>query len=450
MKKLLRFALLLSVVFCLPNYKLVAQKLGGGGEANPNLKTNVESMKAFQDMRFGMFIHWGPITLRGAEIGWSRGVQVPADDYDNLYKEFNPALFNAKDWVSAAKSAGMKYIVITTKHHDGFCLWDSKYTDYTIMNTPFHRDMLKELADECYKQGILFCTYYSILDWYRSDYTTRHGNDTRPVHPSDMKNYIDYLHNQIKELVMNYHTNLFWFDGEWENSWTHKDGMDLYAFVKSLDDKILINNRVDKGRQGMKGMTQSSIFAGDFGTPEQEIGMLNNEIPWESCITIGKQWAWKPNDTLKTTNECLHTLITTAGSGGNLLFNIGPMPDGRMEQRQLDRLREMGQWLGKYGESIYGTKGGPVIPNSRLVSTYKNNTIYIHLLQWPGNQLVLPAIPNRQVTGVHFINGTILESAVKNGKLSIKLPAKPIDQIDSVVVIELDGPADSIRPFAIL
>lgn len=428
---------------------LPAQNIGGGGEANPNLKTNLTSLKTFQDMRFGMFIHWGPVTLRGTEIGWSRGVEVPVDDYDNLYKEFNPVLFNAKEWVSVAKAAGMKYLVITSKHHDGFCLWDSKYTDYNIMHTPFHRDVLKELSEECRKQGIMFCTYYSILDWHHPDYTTRHGNDQRPVENSDMKKYKEYLHNQVKELVTNYHTNLFWFDGEWEKSWTHEDGMELYSYIRGLNDKILINNRVDKGRPGMKGMTQGSFNAGDFGTPEQEIGQLNNETPWESCITIGQQWAWKPNDSVKPTKECLKILVTTAGSGGNLLFNISPMPDGRMEQRQINRLKEMGQWLGKYGESVYGTKGGPIKPTSDLVSTYKGNKIYIHLLKWPKDELALPLFPGHNIINAHFIGGNHLATASNNGKNLIKIPATPPDNLDSVIVLELDAPAEGIPQIAL-
>ncbi|NOZ63215.1 MAG: alpha-L-fucosidase, partial [Calditrichaeota bacterium] len=154
-----------------------AQSIGGGGEANPDLKTNLESLQNWQTMRFGMFIHWGPVTLRGTEIGWSRGREVPVKEYDNLYREFNPVLFDAKEWVAAAKAAGMKYLIITAKHHDGFCLWDSKYTDYDIMSTPFKRDVVKELAEECKRQGILFGTYYSIIDWHHPDYPIRHGDD---------------------------------------------------------------------------------------------------------------------------------------------------------------------------------------------------------------------------------------------------------------------------------
>ena len=194
-----------------------AQQIGGGGEANPDLKTNLESLKKWQDMKFGMFIHWGPVSLRGTEIGWSRGRNIPIEEYDNLYKEFNPVLFDACEWIQAAKNAGMKYFVITSKHHDGFSLWDSKFTEYDIMSTPFKKDVLDELSQECKRQGIMFCTYYSIADWYHPDYTTRYGGDPRPVEVSDMNKYVVFQKNQIKELVMNYNTKILWFDGYWES-----------------------------------------------------------------------------------------------------------------------------------------------------------------------------------------------------------------------------------------
>ena len=170
MKSILKFCLF--AVLCLP---LSAQaQLSGGGEDYPELKTNQKALKAWQDLRFGMFIHWGPVSLRGQEIGWSRGTSIPISDYDNLYHEFNPVLFNAAEWVKTAKEAGMKYLVLVTKHHDGFCLWPSAYTDYDIASTPYGKDIVGQLATECKKQGLLFGTYYSVLDWHHPDYTTRH------------------------------------------------------------------------------------------------------------------------------------------------------------------------------------------------------------------------------------------------------------------------------------
>ena len=294
-----KICLAIAVMICISLFA-VANIFADGGEADPSLKTNAESLKNWQDKKFGLFIHWGPVSLRGTEIGWSRGREVPIQEYDNLYKEFNPVLFDAAEWVGLAKSAGMKYIVITSKHHDGFCIWDSEYTDYDIMSTPFKRDVLRELSDECKRQGIMFGTYHSLCDWHHPHYTTRYRNDPRPVEESDMSQYVDYLNNQVKELIVKYDTKILWFDGEWEDSWTHELGMDLYKNVRSWGDDILINNRVDKGRRGMKGMTATEQFAGDFGTPEQEIGEFIIDKPWESCITICKQWAWKPNDELKS------------------------------------------------------------------------------------------------------------------------------------------------------
>ena len=434
------------ILFLMIVMPLSAQKIGGGGEANPNLHTNRQALQAWQNMKFGLFIHWGPVSLRGTEIGWSRGREVPIDEYDALYKEFNPVLFDADVWVRTAKQAGMKYIVITSKHHDGFCIWDSDYTDYDIMSTPFKRDILRELADACRRHGILFGTYHSILDWHHPHYTTRYGGDPRPIEGSDMQIYVQYLKNQVRELIEKYDTNILWFDGEWEASWNHRLGMDLYRYCRELKDNLLINNRVDKGRQGMKGMTISSKFAGDFGTPEQEVGAFHPDVPWESCITLCRQWAWKPNDRMKTLRECIQTLVRTAGGGGNLLLNVGPMPDGRIEQRQIDRLLEIGDWLRLNGASIYGTRGGPYRPTDWLVSTNKGNIIYVHLLDWPVGDLRLPAFAGRRVESVAIIGGQALSFQQRAKTISIKLPGEPVDVNDTVIRIRLDGKVASLPP----
>jgi alpha-L-fucosidase len=399
-------------------------------------ETNQTSLKQWQDLRFGMFIHWGPVSLRGTEIGWSRGVQVPIEDYDALYKEFDPVLFNAHDWVKTAKDAGMKYIVMVTKHHDGFCLWPSEYTDYDIASTPYEKDILRQLTDECQKQGILFGTYYSVLDWHHADYTTRHGNDPRSVEDSDMNKYTEYMYHQLAELVHNYHTKILWFDGEWEKSWTHEEGVKLYKYCRDLDNELLINNRVDKGRKGMLGMSKSG-FAGDFGTPEQEIGGFTS-MPWESCITICKQWAWKPNDQMKSLKELIHTLARSAGGNGNLLLNVGPMLDGRIEQRQISRLKEMGDWLSIYGESIYNTNGGPYVPTEKMASTHRGSTVYLHLLEWPEKPIVLQGIKGYKVKNVRIMNGAKLNFKKDKDHIIIELPQNPPDLNDTVLELKLN------------
>ncbi len=426
----------------------------GGGELNPGLPTNQESLKEFQDMRFGMFIHWGPVSLKGEEISWSRGKQIPKEEYDGLYKEFNPELFNAAEWVGAAKAAGMQYIIITSRHHDGFSLWDSEFTDFDMAATPYGKGILKELAEECKKQGIKFGTYYSICDWYRDDYPVDYPapdytfNEARSMDAAtqvQMEHYITFMKNQLRELIEDYNTFLIWFDGEWEWAWTHEMGTDMYAYLRGLNDDLLINNRVDKGREGMEDKSRTARFAGDFATPEQQIGTFDNTFAWETCMTIGEQWAWKPNDKLKSTKECIHTLLQTIGGDGNLLFNVGPMPDGRIEDRQVDILTEMGQWLSANQEAVYGTRGGPYLPTEKMVSTHKENKIYLHLLSKPGKSLALPLDKDISVKSASLLqDGTSLEISRIDDSLTLRIPKKLPDEVANVIVLELATPASEI------
>ncbi|MBJ6369567.1 alpha-L-fucosidase [Snuella sedimenti] len=440
----IKSVLLIVTILFLGN--LYAQHMGGG-EANPNLKSPKQAINNFTAMRFGMFIHWGPVSLRGEEIGWSRGKQIPIEEYDNLYKEFNPVLFDAKAWVKAAKDAGMKYIVLTTKHHDGFCLWDSKHTDYDITNSPYKKDVAKQLAVECKKQGLLFGAYYSIADWKHEHYATRYANDTRPLETSDMTIYFQYMKDQLKELIENYDPFLIWFDGGWEDAYTHEMGMELYAYLRTLKKDIIINDRIDKEIEAMTKTDQprSSKYAGDYLTPEQRIGEFNTNTPWETCMTIAKQWAWKPNDKLKSKKECIQTLLQTVGGDGNLLFNVGPMPDGRIEQRQIDRLKEMGDWLKINGEAVYDTHGGPYLPTDYMVSTKKDNKIYIHLLNNKHQNIKLPFPKGVKIKKAYFLDGKS-KVAVNQDKNNITIitPQPLPDPIASVIVLELNKPANAV------
>jgi len=436
-------------------YQVQAQ-LSGGGEANPDLPTHKGALTEFMDMRFGMFIHWGPVSLRGTEIGWSRGREVPIKEYEDLQKEFNPVLFDAAEWVKTARDAGMKYIIITSRHHDGFCLWDSDYTDYDMGGTPYGKGVLKDLAEECRKQGIKFGTYYSICDWHHPDYPAVYPdpeykfNVERSIKDPDTKmkmdRYITYMKNQLNELIDNYNTFCIWFDGEWEWPWTHEMGMEMYAYLRGIKEDILINNRVDKGRIDWGDSLRSGIYAGDFATPEQTIGAFDNESPWETCMTIATQWAWKPNDKLKSKKECIHTLLQTIGGDGNLLFNVGPMMDGRIEQRQIDRLKEMGDWISVNQEAVYGTRGGPYLPTERMVSTHKDNKIYLHLLENPGDELKLPLEKGIKITGAYFLDGNKSVGVNREKEsFTLTLPGVMPDETATVIALELDRPATKLK-----
>ena len=413
---------------------------------------DAERLEWWREARFGLFIHWGPVSLKGTEISWSRGgerrgykgsgTQIPIEVYDNLYKQFNPTNFNANEWVAIAKAAGMKYLVFTSRHHDGFSEFDTQADDYKITspNSPYRRDVVRQLADACHRAGLRFGLYYSQPNWHHPDaFTDRHTN------------YLAFLKTQVRELLTHYGpVDIFWFDGLGKTTADY-DAEAMNIMIRKLQPRILINNR--------------DGLAEDFDTPEQVIGKFQNDRPWESCITICDQWAWKPNDKMKSLRECLETLIRCAGGDGNLLFNVGPMPDGRIEPRQVKRLEEMGGWLSQYGETIYGTRGGPWKPGKSIASTRKGNTIYLHLLGWNGETITLPNIPRTTIRSSALTGGTARVQQAA-GTISIRIdppaarpPAHGAElllpqgikrsnpsQIDCIVKLELDGSALDLDP----
>ncbi len=313
-------------------------------------------MAWWKDAKFGLFIHWGIYSVAAGEYNGQKNygewlmyeAKIPIPEYEKLASQFNPTQFDAAAWVSMAKGAGMKYIVITSKHHDGFGIFDSKISDYDIMDkTPFHRDPLRELADECRKQGIKLCFYHSIMDWH-------HPNATK----TDFARYRDeYMLPQLKELLTNYgDIGVLWFDGEWIEAWTEEQGKALYNYVRNLQPNIIINNRVGKGRNGMQGMSNSKTAAGDFGTPEQEVLAEKSTIDWESCMTMNDHWGYCRNDkNFKPTEDLIWNLIDITAKGGNFLLNVGPTGTGLFPQESIDRLKEIGNWVKVNNTAIYGT-----------------------------------------------------------------------------------------------
>ena len=427
------FGIYLGLVLCLLTACSTKQVEAGSSETSKDfLKAAEQDMQAWREMKFGLFIHWGPVSLKGTEIGWSRGGErrgrsgkgkIPFEEYDNLYKKFNPVKFNADEWVQVAKDAGMKYLVFTSKHHDGFSMFDSKHTDYKITNSPFKRDVVQELADACHKAGLKLGFYYSPVDWYHPDYRTENHSK-----------YIKFMHNQIRQLCTKYgRLDIMWFDGL-GGSAKDWDSENLFMMIRKLQPHIIINNRAG--------------LAADHDTPEQRIGKFQHDRAWETCMTICRQWAWKPNDQMKSLKQCIQTLVSAVGGDGNLLFNVGPMPDGRIEPRQVDRLREMGVWLNKYGRSIYGTRGGPFKTGSWGASTNKGKTIYVHVFNWDGDTITLPPIPKKIITSSVLTGGTATVKQTKEA-IDISVPKAYRQELDTIIALELDGPANEITPRAL-
>ena len=405
---------------------------GNREESSDYLRASEQDVQRWQEMRFGLFIHWGPVSLKGTEIGWSRGGErrgrsgtgsIPAEIYDNLYKQFNPVKFNADEWVQVAKDAGMKYLVFTSKHHDGFSMFDSKLTDYKITNSPFKRDVVKELADACHRAGLALGFYYSPVDWYHPDY-----------HTENHSRYIEFLHGQLRELCSNYgKVDIIWFDGL-GGSAKDWDSENLLKMIRQLQPHVIINNRAG--------------LPADHDTPEQRIGKFQADRPWETCMTLCQQWAWKPDDQMKSLKQCIDTLVRVAGGDGNFLFNVGPMPDGRIEPRQVARLKEMGDWLREFGESIYATRGGPFKPASWMASTHKGNVIYVHILAWPGDTITLPPISGN-ILSSSLLTGDSARVIQTSEGIEISVPKAHRQELDTVIKLQLDGPAADIVPISL-
>jgi len=396
-------------------------------------------MAWWREARFGMFIHWDMSSLAGTEISWSRKATRPLDVdnapagyvedpfYDHLYEKFNPTNFNAAEWVDLAKKAGMKYLVFTAKHHGGFCMWDTKFTDYSIMHTPFQRDVVKELSEACHAAGLRFGLYYSPRDWHHPDYGI-----------GDNAKYHQYLKGQLTELLTHYgKVDVMWFDsfgkGDSIQYW-HAD--EILALVKQLQPGIIINNRCSYFGQ------QVASLAGDFDTPEQRLGEFQNTRDWESCMCLvdapGGGWSYRTDGQVKSFAAAIKTLLGCATGDGNLLLDAGPDSTGLIPADQAGRLVEMGDWLRKYGESIYGTRGGPFKPGAYGGSTRMDKTIYVHVVKWPPHALELPPLPVKLVRA-RLLSGGKVDAKQSDTGLEISVAESDRQKIDTIVALEFDG-----------
>ncbi len=415
-----------------------------------------QRMKWWKDARFGLFIHWGIYSVPAGvwksdtnHAEWIRNTaKIPIHEYEKFVQQFDPVKFNAEAWVKLAKAAGMKYIVITSKHHDGFCMFDTKQTDFDIMSTPFHRDVMKELAAACKKEGIQLCFYYSIMDWHHPDYLPRRTWETdRSTDGANMENYITYMKKELKELLTNYgKIGVLWFDGEWENTWTHERGRELYQYVRSLQPDIIINNRVDVGREGMEGLTKEGGFVGDFGTPEQEIP--NTGIPgkdWESCMTMNNNWGYNSHDNhWKSPEDLVRKLIDIASKGGNFLLNVGPTAEGVFPQPAIDRLEDIGSWMSKNSESIYATQASPFKLLSWGRCTQKSinggTRLYLHIFDWPADGKIRVPGLGSEVIGCYSLADNVKLNAVRSeNDYIINVSNFKQQQYATVIALDIKG-----------
>jgi alpha-L-fucosidase len=414
--------------------------------ATNNLST-ASRMQWWTDARFGMFIHWGIYSVPAHAEWYMNNGHVPRDQYAEYAKQFDPTNFNADQWVKIAKAAGMKYLVITSKHHDGFCMFNTKATTYNVVDdTPWHTDPLKLLSEACRRHGIKFCVYYSIMDWHSPDQEAADPDPEHPTYnptsflPGKKEAYIEYMKTELKELIMQYHPAVLWFDGQWMNGWTDQDGQGLYRYLRALDPTLIINDRV-------KG-------AGDYETPEQKIPP--NGLPgydWETCMTVNGNWGYDAADERwKSTEMLLHNLIDIASKGGNYLLNVGPTSLGVIPQPEVERLQQMGQWLKVNGQTIYCTTASPFkeqLPWGRCTqrTTKSGTTLYLHVWGWPQDGKVAVSGLKNKIEKAYLLKPNWLgwHQRLKTSRdasgVTIFVPKIAPDKISSTIVLKIkDAP----------
>ena len=441
------FILLVSQIFVIPGY----------GKVETPQKTKEQRnarMKWWRNARFGMFIHWGLYAIPAGEwkgnpipdIGeWIMlHAKIPTEEYEPLKDKFNPVEFDADRWVRIAKKTGMKYIAITTKHHDGFCLFDSKYTDYDIMNTPFKRDIMKELSDACRRHGLKIGWYYSLPDWHHSEFPSKHNVQNfhgSPNPDADLEKYLEYLKNQVREIFTNYGPiDIMWFDGggsfdNMEERARLIHAYDLVDYVRSLQPDIIINDRLG--------------IPADYGTPEQHIP--DTGIPgrdWETNMTMNDTWGFKKDDhNWKSSEDLIRKLTDISSKGGNYLLNVGPTALGEIPQPSIERLNTIGKWMKVNGEAIYGIKASPfeAPPWGRYTQKALLGNItrlYLHVFDWPVNgKVVVKGLSNQAKYAFLLADPDrhSLEISQNENELIIHAPERAPDPVNSVIAVDVVG-----------
>jgi alpha-L-fucosidase len=409
---------------------------------------NLQARREFQDMKFGMFIHWGVYSVLGDGEWVFHNRKLMVYEYNRLPNFFDPEKFDAKAWVALAKAAGMKYITITSRHHDGFAMFDSKVSDWNIVKrTPYGKDPLKMLADEAHRQGIKLFFYYSQLDWHNPDYfprgATEHDNgdwhNGRPDH-GDWNAYLDdYMDGQLRELLTNYGPiGGIWFDGMWDKPDADWHLAKTYALIHQLQPSALI---IPNHHQAPKPGEDVQTFERDL-PGQNTVGFnttyVTDQLPLESCNTLNDSWGFNIGDhAFKSPEEVEEMLVRAAGNNSNLLLNIGPMPNGEIQEEFVTRLHTVGEWLSRYADSIYGTRGGPIAPGDWGVTTRKGNKVYVHVLHWKGKLFALPSLPSKIVDAHSFPDGAPVSFTQKSDGVVLTLPDAANGSADRVIVLTI-------------
>ncbi|SHE66491.1 alpha-L-fucosidase [Caldanaerobius fijiensis DSM 17918] len=379
-------------------------------------------LKWFKEARFGMFIHWGLYSQLGRHEWVMNRERIPIEEYEKLADTWHPRPNVAREWARLAKEAGMRYMVMTTKHHEGFCLFDSKLTDYTAVKRGPGRDLVAEYVEAARAEGLRVGFYYSLMDWHHPDGARCKFNEAA------RRRFVDYIHGQVKELCTNYgKVDILWYDVNWPLTPEEWEAEKMNAMVRSLQPDIIINDR--------SGLPE------DFGTPEQHITPAKEGRAWEVCMTFNDSWGYTPIDTnYKSAWTVISMLRQVAAGGGNLLLNIGPAPDGSVPEPCIRALREVGEWLRKYGASIYDASD-PMEQEWMITGgfTRKGNIVYFHCNRWPGNQLAIGGLRNK-VLRARFMGGDDIRFTQEKDRLVLyDLPTLPPEPLDTVIELEVEG-----------
>lgn len=431
------------IVFLLLSGTMIAQT------AYRPAEKNLQNREWFQDAKFGLFIHWGMYCqlAGGGDQGIAEWImnqkKIPIAQYEKIHNFFNPIGFNPAQWVGMVKKAGMKYITITSKHHEGFAMYNSKVSDYNIVNrTPYGKDIIRMLKEECDKQGIKLFFYYSQLDWHHPDYfptgTTGQEFTGRPE-SGDWNNYIDYMNAQLSELLTNYgEIGGIWFDGMWDKPDAPWRLDETYALIHELQPGALVGSNHHKFPfPGEDFQMYERDLPGENSMGFNHTGAMS-DLPLEMCETMNGSWGFNLADTnYKSTKQLLQTLIKSAGYGANFLLNTGPMPNGKIQPENIDTLMVMGQWLGKYGETIYGTRKGPVSPATWGSSTQKEGKVWIHVLDCPEETLLIGKLPKKLKSAKFFDDQSKVNFQETASGVVLSIPNSKKKPIDTIIQLEM-------------